>query len=305
MNYSRFGSRTALVILFLFCVAVRAEKVALTFDDLPLNGQLPNGVSEADIAKRALAILKARKVPQVFGFANTKKLIDNPAGQQALQLWVAAGQRLGSHTYSHLDLHISTPAEFFAEIDANEPALKALSGKADWHWFRYPYLREGDTVLKRREVRAYLEKRRYKTAQVTLDYEDYLWNTPYARCAAKSDSQAIAKLRESYISVASRYLDADRKMAELVFHRPIDHVLLLHLGAFTEEILPSVLDLLRDKGFTLATLEEVQKDAAYKTDPDAGSRYGGTLLDQWMDARHIPYPAVEKKPVKELEALCR
>jgi hypothetical protein len=60
-------------------------------------------------------------------------------------------------------------------------------------------------------------------------------------------------------------------------------------GAFNSTILAEVLNLLEKKGFTLATLEEAESDPAYETDPDAGSKYGGTLLDQWMDARKIQY----------------
>jgi peptidoglycan-N-acetylglucosamine deacetylase len=35
----------------------------------------------------------------------------------------------------------------------NEPLLKSLMGKGDWHWFRYPFLHEGETVEKRRAER--------------------------------------------------------------------------------------------------------------------------------------------------------
>jgi hypothetical protein len=82
-------------------------------------------------------------------------------------------------------------------------------------------------------------------------------------------------------------------------------VLLLHLGAFSSTILPEALDLLEKKGFTLVTLEEAESDPAYQGDPDAGSKYGGTLLDQWMDARKIKYPPVAEKPYKELADICK
>ena len=90
-------------------------------------------------------------------------------------------------------------------------------------------------------------------------------------------------------------------MAKLVYGHDINHVLLLHLGAFSSTILPDALDLLKKKGFTLVTLEEAESDPAYETDPDAGSKYGGTLLEQWMDARQIKYPAVMEKPYKRVE----
>ena len=184
--------------------------------------------------------------------------------------------------------------------------LELLAAKdANWHWLRYPFLREGDTVEKRRAVRAYLQAHQYRVAQVTLDWEDYLWNSAYARCEAKNDAASIAWLRSSYLSIASQYLDLGREMAKLVYGHDINHVLLLHLGAFSSTILPDALDLLEKKGFTMVTLEEAESDPVYETDPDAGSKYGGTLLEQWMDARKIKYPAVAEKPYKELREICQ
>jgi peptidoglycan/xylan/chitin deacetylase (PgdA/CDA1 family) len=282
-----------------------AEPVALTFDDLPHNGELAPGTRESDLVRRTLAILKARRLPPVYGFVNAAKLEGNPDGAVALRLWVAGGQRVGNHAYSHMDLHRSEPAAFLADVRRNEPALELLDPSDRWRWFRYPYLREGDTVEKRREVRKELAALGYRTAQVTLDYEDYLWNSAYARCAAKRDAVAVAELRRSYLEIAAAYLDANREMARRVYGREIPHVLLLHLGEFTPEILPALLDLLKAKGLTPATLDEVQRDPAYDADPDAGSKFGGTLLEQLIDARGLQYPPLPKKPYAALEAACR
>jgi hypothetical protein len=176
---------------------------------------------------------------------------------------------------------------------------------ADWHWLRYPFLREGDTIEKRRAVRAYLVAHQYRLAQVTLDWEDYMWNSAYARCLAKNDAKSIAWLRSSYLNTASAYLDFGGELAQLVYGHDINHVLLLHLGAFSSTILPDALDLLEKKGFKLVTLEDAESDPAYATDPDAGSANGGTLLEQWMDAKQIKYPAVIGKPYKEVREICQ
>jgi peptidoglycan/xylan/chitin deacetylase (PgdA/CDA1 family) len=204
-----------------------------------------------------------------------------------------------------MDLHENTPDAFEREIEQNEPVLELLSPNRDWRYLRYPFLREGDTVEKRRAVRDYLKGRGYKIAEVTIDWEDYLWNSAYARCVGKNDAKSIAWLRSSYLKTASDYIDVDRELARLVYGHDIPHVLLLHLGAFSSAILPDVLDLLKTKGFTLVTLEEAQRDPAYDADPDAGSKYGGTLLEQLMDARKVKYPEVTKKPYKELENICK
>lgn len=281
-----------------------AQKLALTMDDLPQNGDLPPGVSRAETAKNVLAILKKRHVPPVYGFVNAKKLEGSADGAEALKLWAAA-EPVGNHTYAHMDLEQNTAEAFEREIEEDEPALELLAKGDDWRWLRYPYLHEGDTVEKRRAVRAYLKGRGYRIAQVTLDWEDYLWNFAYARCAAKNDKKSIEWLRSSYLNTASEFLDLGREQAKLIYGRDINHVLLMHLGAFSSMILPEALDLLKKKGFKLVTLEEAESDAAYEGDPDVGLHDAGTLLDQWMQVKQIKYPEHAEKPYKEIEGVCQ
>jgi peptidoglycan/xylan/chitin deacetylase (PgdA/CDA1 family) len=281
------------------------QKVAITFDDLPLNGDLPPGITRVQITKDTIAILKARHLPPTYGFINGKKLEGNPDAAEALKLW-AASEPFGNHTYRHLDLNTNTAENFEREIAQNEPVLELLGGPGvNWHWLRYPFLREGDTVEKRRAVRAYLQAHGYRVAQVTLDWEDYLWNSAYARCVAKKDAPSIAWLHSSYLQLESSYLDLGRQLAQLVFGHDIHHVLLLHLGAFSSTILPDALDLLEKRGFKPVPLEEAESDPAYESDPDVGSKYGGTLLELWIQAKQIKFPAAAEKPYKSLQDICK
>jgi len=302
------------VMLFLFLVAFAgsgvAQKLAITIDDLPQNGALPPGVTRVDITRDTLAVLKKRHVPPVYGFINAKKLEGSVDGAEALKLWAAA-EPFGNHTYTHIDLEANTAEAFERDMEQNEPTLELLAkpglGKSgnDWHWLRYPYLHEGDTVEKRRAVREYLTKHGYKIAQVTLDWEDYMWNSAYARCAAKNDKKSIEWLRTSYLTTASDFLDLGREQAKLIYGHEINYVLLMHLGAFSSTIMPDALDLLKKKGFKLVTLEEAESDAAYEGDPDVGLHDAGTLLDQWMQVKQIKYPEHAEKPYKEIESVCR
>jgi len=65
-----------------------------------------------------------------------------------LQLWREAGQPLANHTYDHMSLNGNPLAAFEANVAKDEMTLQELMGKNDWHWFRYPYLDEGDTLIK-------------------------------------------------------------------------------------------------------------------------------------------------------------
>jgi len=288
------------------CGICSAQKLAITFDDLPLNGELPPGVTRAETARNVLAILKKRHVPPVYGFINAKKLEGSADGAEALKLWAAA-EPFGNHTYSHMDLEQNSVEAYERDIAENEPVLELLKadGRDDWHWLRYPYLHEGDTVEKRRAIRAYLKAHGYRIAQVSLDWEDYLWNFAYARCAAKNDTKAIAWLRSSYLSAASQFLDLGRAQAKLVYGHEINYVLLMHLGAFSGTILPDALDLLKRKGFQLVTLQEAESDPAYNGDPDVALHDAGTFLDQWMQVKQIKYPEHADKPYKELDSICQ
>jgi len=283
-----------------------AQGVAVTFDDLPLNGELPPGTSRVQIVHDVVAILKQRKMPQVYGFVNARKLEGNADAAAALREWVAAGKGVGNHTYSHIDLHQNTAEAFERDVAQDEPVLELLSPNDDWHWLRYPFLREGDNLEKRHAVRNYLRDHGYKIAQVTIDYEDYAWNTPYARCAARQDARSIGWLISNYLSIASDYIDGDRALAKQVYGHDINHVLLLHLGAFSSTILPQLLDMLEEKQMHPVALEEAQNDPAYRIDPDAPtSRFGDSLLEQMMNAKKLTYPKFPPKPLKDLESLCR
>ena len=298
-------SRQIICVLFFFISACAAQKVAITFDDLPLNGDVPPGVTRVQIARDAIEVLKKAHMPPAFGFVNAKKLEGNEDAAEALRVWAAA-EPFGTHTYSHIDLTQNPVEAFEREVEQNEPTLELLARPGqDWHWLRYPFLHEGDTVEKRRAVRSFLQEHHYRIAQVTLDWEDYLWNSAYARCEAKQDEKSIAWLRSSYLNIASSYLDLGRNIAKLVYGHDINHVLLLHLGAFSSTILPDVFELMKQKGFEPVSLEEAQSDPVYAGDPDAGLKYGGTLLEQWMDARKIKYPPVMAKPYKELQEICQ
>lgn len=282
-----------------------AQKLAITIDDLPQNGPLPPGVTRVDITRDTLAVLKKRQVPPVYGFINAKKLEGSVDGAEALKMWAAA-EPFGNHTYTHIDLEANTAEAFEREVEQNEPTLELLAKPgSDWHWLRYPYLHEGDTVEKRRAVREYLTKRGYKIAQVTLDWEDYMWNNAYARCAAKNDTKSIEWLRTSYLSTASEFLDLGRAQAKLIYGHEINYVLLMHLGAYSSTIMPDALDLLKKKGFKLVTLEEAQSDPVYQGDPDIGLHDAGTMLDQMMQLKQIKYPEHVEKPYKELQSVCQ
>ena len=280
------------------------QQMAITFDDLPVHGALPLGMTRLEIAHSILETLNRERLPPVYGLINGGRGAEDPNSLSVLQAWRMAGQPLGNHTWAHLDLNEETAEEFEAEVSRNEPLLESLMGKKDWHWLRYPFLHEGDTVEKRRAVRTWLVAHGYQIAEVSMDFEDYLWNEPYARCVAKHDEASIAKLHDSYLAVANQYYGVFREVSQLVYGRDVKYVLLMHVGAFDARMLPELLKLYRAKGVKFISLPDAMSDPAYRDDPDIGEPSGGTFLELMMQKKKIKFPA-NSKPHKELEAMCR
>ena len=296
--------RRWLIFLVLMPAAARCQQMAITMDDLPAAGERPATESRLQIARSILETLRQQRMPPVYGFVNGVRTEEDPSTLAVLKAWRTAGQPLGSHTWSHPDLETMSPAEFEADIVKNEPLLRTYMAAEDWHWFRYPYLHEGESVGKHRAVRSWLRAHNYKVADVTMDFEDYLWNAPYARCVAKRDDTSIRQLHDSYLATAESYVETYRTLAKTLYGRDIPYVLLLHAGAFDAYMLPELLDMYRARGFRFISLPEAEHDSAYGEDPDVGYAGGGALTEQLTAKRGLKFPP-NGKPYRQLEAMCR
>lgn len=281
-------------------------RIAFTFDDLPAHGPLPPGETRLEVATKIISALRDAHVPPTYGFVNGVRVEEQPGDAAVLQAWRAAGYPLGNHSWSHMNLNQHTLAEFEADVTRNEPQLGELmkDKKASWHWFRFPFLAEGDTPEKNAGIRAFLAQRGYKVAAVTMSFGDYMWNDPYARCKAKGDQKAITLLENSYLAAADDSIGYSHEMSRALYGRDIPYVLLMHIGAFDAEMLPRLLELYRSKGVQFVTLEEAESDEFYRIDTDLHQPPGPTSLEGAMAERHLALPA-HTMPAVQLDSLCR
>ena len=296
--------RSAVLLASLVLAPVAyAQQIAFTFDDLPAHGPLPEGETRLQIAQSILGTLKRQQMPPTYGFVNGIHLATDPASAEVLKAWIAAGQPLGNHTYSHPNLASMTAEAFEQEIEKNEPILKQYANDSDWHWLRFPFLSEGDTLEKRRAVRAWLTGHNYKIAEVNMSFGDYLWNPPYARCVAKHDDASIKQLHDLYLAAADDAIAPTRALSKEVYGRDIPYVLLMHVGAFDAKMLPELIALYRLHGFSFVSLPEAEKDPAYSDDADIAPG-NGTELDELATKRKLSIPP-QHSYSKELDDICK
>jgi peptidoglycan-N-acetylglucosamine deacetylase len=296
----------AIAVAALLCALTTpaaAQQIALTFDDLPSHDALPAGTPRVEIAQKIIAALKAAAAPPIYGFVNGVRLEDDPASAPVLKLWRDAGFPLGNHTYTHMNLSENTLEDWQADTLKNEPILAPLGG--DWHWLRFPYLAEGDTVAKHDAARAFLAVHGYRIAPVTMSFDDYLWNGPYARCVAKNDGTTVAQMETAWLAAADASLSYYRDLSRQLYHRDVPYVLLMHIGAFDARMLPRLLDLYRRRGVTLITLEQALRDPIYAHDANPRLPGGPESLEQAMEARGIGDYPDRVVQVLPFDTLCR
>jgi peptidoglycan/xylan/chitin deacetylase (PgdA/CDA1 family) len=278
--------------------------VAFTFDDLPAHGPLPPGEFRPEPMRSILATLKREQMPPVYGFVNGFRMVNYPYQIELLREWRAAGNPLGNHTWSHPELDTTPAKRYEANIARDEKALRSVDPRGDWHWFRYPYLEEGETVEKREAVRGWLTAHHYRIAEVSIDFQDYMWNDAYARCAEQHNTAAIASLHDSYIESADQFITFSRGLSQNLYGRDIPYVLLLHVGAFDAKMLPELIALFRQRGFQFVTLPQAEADPAYNQDPDIAFPGGGLLLELQATQRKTRQPAAPPDREAQLNAMC-
>ncbi|WNO52368.1 GDSL-type esterase/lipase family protein [Stakelama saccharophila] len=275
--------------------------IAVTFDDLPAHGPLPPGVDRLDVVNDIIAALKAHGVRKPHGFLNGGFGIDDPQSPGVVAAWRSAGFPLGNHSYSHWNLAEKPLAAFQQDVLRNESVLAAATGNSDWHWFRYPFLSEGDTPDRRGAFRDFLRRRGYRVAAVTMSFGDYAWNPAYARCRAKGDDTAVAALERSYLDAARAEAEYERRAAQAALGRDIPYILLMHLGAFDAHMLPRLLDLYEQMGFRFTSLAAAERDPFYRSAVDLRLPGPSATLSAAVADRAITLPA---PPHPDLSGTC-
>ncbi|HMK71880.1 MAG TPA: polysaccharide deacetylase family protein [Myxococcaceae bacterium] len=283
-------------------------EMAVTVDDLPRHGPDVPGVSRADVHRQLLDALVKHKVPAVYGFVNGSKLVGHPEDRASLEAWMAAGYPLGNHTYTHADAAKVPVEDFLADVVANESVLAGLMGPGKeqiWKVLRYPYLHQGQDLAGRAQIRRVLVGRSYRIAEVTVDFEDWAWNGPYARCLAAADEKGLQILTESYLDAAEAHLRWSDDTARRLFGRQMRHILLLHVGAFDARMADGLLTLYEKLGVKWIDLAQANQDAVYREEPSPPRTVRGPLLFQVVRSREWAGFPLPTDPEDLLGLVCR
>ena len=267
--------------------------IAVTIDDLPVNGADPGLLGLASMNDRLLAAVKRQGVPAV-GFVNESKLYRTGEvdGRIALlQAWLDQGLELGNHTYSHPSFNKIGRAAFEEEVVRGETITRLLLEPRGQklRWFRHPFLQAGATGEDKAGFEAFLAARGYRVAPVTVDAWDWYYTYRYAVAKRRGDASLMERVALAYLAQCEAELDYAETFAKRIFGREIRHVFLMHENELSADHFDRVAELMKARGYRFVTLEEALGDDAYRhEDRFVGDGVGWLVRWATTDGMDIP-----------------
>jgi peptidoglycan-N-acetylglucosamine deacetylase len=248
-----------------FCALAHSQAVAFTFDDGPRLATTPL----LNPQERNAALLAALKKHQVSAalFVTLGNGADQPEGLALARAWGEAGHALGNHTVTHLDLNAKdvTLKQYQDELLACDRVIHQLPGYKPW--FRFTFLREGDTPEKRDGMRAFLKKLGYRNAYVSLDTSDWRLDAALGTALTQHPNLDTAPFRAAYLSHLRQRAEAYRDLSRRLFGRDIPQILLLHHNLINALFLEDAIRQFKDAGWTITSPELAFQDFVYSLEP--------------------------------------
>ena len=260
----RLAAITALMALA--SGVAHAQSVAFTFDDGPRLEETPL-MSPQQRNRAMLDALAAHKVSAALfitcDFGATK-----PAGYALAKAWGDAGHALGNHTMTHLDLAAAkvTLAQYQQEILDCDRITSTLPGYQKW--FRFTYLREGNTPEKRDGMRSFLKERGYRNGYVSLDTSDWRLDEKLTQVLRANPKANIEPIKQAYLAHVKQRAIAYRDLSRKLEGRDIPQVLLQHHNLLNALWLKDVIRQFVDMGWTIVTPAQAFADPVYQLQPE-------------------------------------
>lgn len=242
------------VFFVLLPTLLQAKSLAITLDDSP---RFATGYFDGQTrASELLAEIKRHQIPQIAFFSVAKNLDEE--GKERLMSYARAGHVVAHHSNAHEDFNKTSLEDYVLGFNQAEAVLKNFPNYQQW--YRFPYLREGDTKEKRDGMRKLLKEKGYLNAYITLNnYDWYLENLfqQAVRQDLEIDFKALEKLYVGLLIESIEYYD---EMAVKHLGRSPKHVLLLHEMDTTALFLGNLVDELRKKGWQIISPESAFDD---------------------------------------------
>ena len=174
---------------------------------------------------------------------------------------------IGNHTYSHRNYNApeANVAAYQEDILRAEALLKEFPRFKKY--FRFPMLKEGDTVAKRDAMRSFLAQHGYRNGHVTIDNSDWAIDQRLTARLKKDPAADVKPYRDFYLEHVWERASYYDSLARRVEGRPIKHTVLVHFNLLNGLFLGDLIGMFKAKGWHLIDAEEAFTDRVFASNP--------------------------------------
>ena len=259
--------------------AAPERQVAFTFDDIP--GVQGGGCEALPALNRKLVSSIVRNRIPALGLVVDSRSCDNAA---LYRIWLDAGLELGNHTRSHRDFNVTSIEEFQEDTLANGKSVPKM------RYFRYPFLRSGTELAKKRAFEKFLRDHGYTNAPVTIDSDEYIYALAYRRAAGRGDRALMKRIAKDYIRYMESIFAFYEQLSRDTLGYELPQVLLLHDNQLNADHLDALVKMVRRRGYRIVAIDQALRDPNYARADGYVGRRGLSWLHRWAldDGRTPP-----------------
>lgn len=244
------------------------KEVAVTIDDVPLNGSRLELSRLQTMTGKLLSGIKNHQIP-VVGFVNESLLYvpgETDARINLLRQWSDTGVELGNHTFAHLGLKDTPLVEYEDDFIRGEAVTRIVMKQkgSTPRYFRHPFLQLGPTKEIEKSFETFIAERGYRIAPVTIDIMDWMFRVAYVNARTRDDAEQMKRVSTEYLKFAGVKFDFCEKVSNTLFGHPIKHVLLLHANELNADNFDALVRIITDRGYHFVTLDEALTDPVYQ-----------------------------------------
>lgn len=237
--------------------------ISFTFDD-GITTDMPGYPFETWNAM-LLQHLAKEQVKAVFFVTGRNKTDEK--GRVLLESWNAAGHRIANHTYTHPNYHSDKISfeDFEQEFLKTDSIISRYSQYLKM--FRFPYLKEGNTVEKIARFRSLLQAQGYRNGHVTIDASDWAIDSRLRKKLQDNPNADLEPFRQFYLEHLYDRAMYYENLAQQLTGRHIHHTLLMHHNLAAALFLDDLIAMFRAKGWDIIAADQAFDDEIFKALP--------------------------------------
>ncbi|MCB0394185.1 MAG: polysaccharide deacetylase family protein [Bdellovibrionales bacterium] len=252
--------RALLIFSIFVCLNSHAKEIAITFDDSPRHarGYLDGPTRSSKLIEN----LRSNNVGKVAFFSVSNQI--DKEGEERLKKYSAAGHWIANHTSSHLNFNETSLLVYVEDFKQAHLVLGAFTTSK--RWFRFPYLREGNSIEKRDGMRKALKQLDYRNGYITINNYDWYIEVIFQR-ELRNPNFDFERMKRFYVKVLMENIEFYDNMAIEYIGRSPKHVLLLHETDLSALYIGDLVQALRKANWRTISAENAYTDkiAEYET----------------------------------------